>query len=79
MKNILRADDVKAQAPEEQPFSYYDGGRIHRLCLLPSIDELNVTSDELALTKHSHANPGAKVASHGISTTLDKKLEAKTT
>ena len=47
----------------EEP--YFVGGRMHRLCLLPAIDELKVSEKELALSKHFHVHSDVDISALG--------------
>ena len=58
-------DDVLSREVRTDQFSYSVGGRIHRLCLLPSIDELNVSPKELALSNFLHSNPDPDILVSG--------------
>ena len=54
---MLYLDDILARELKDEQYAFSIGGRMHRLCLLPSIDELNVSPKEMALTSYTHSKP----------------------
>nr|XP_009860033.2 uncharacterized protein LOC100175887 [Ciona intestinalis] len=69
-------EGIGSESSSEKPIPFFPtGGRIHRLCLLPAIDEISITPREYALSKVTHAG---NFTNQGDSSILAQQVQKDT-